>query len=86
VSERTSTSTKSRSFRMAYLLDSDGLSQLDKILREEVLAEAEIPELMKSRWTKDIEWTYPASVDTSASRSILSYQSNLLELGGAQIA
>jgi hypothetical protein len=31
-------------------------------------------------------WTYPASVDTSASRSVLSYQSNLLELRWAQIA
>ena len=31
-------------------------------------------------------WTYPASVDTSPSRSVFSYQFNLLELGGAQIA
>jgi hypothetical protein len=31
-------------------------------------------------------WTYPASVDTSPSRSVFFYQSNLLELGRAQVS
>ena len=31
-------------------------------------------------------WTCPASADTSPSRNVLFSQSNLLELGGAQIA
>jgi hypothetical protein len=31
-------------------------------------------------------WTCPGTVDTFPSRSVLFYQSNLLELGGAQIS
>jgi hypothetical protein len=30
-------------------------------------------------------WTYPASVDTSLSRGVLFFQSNLLELSGAHV-
>jgi hypothetical protein len=41
----------------------------------------------KIRWANPFApWTCPASVDTSPSRSVLVYQSNLLELSRAQIS
>ncbi len=39
--QRVSTTTKTRSFRWAYMVDEDSLRRLDRLLNEEVLSEAE---------------------------------------------
>lgn len=56
MSHGSSTTTKPRSFKMAYLLDGDSLRQLDRFLEKEVLVQARPPGNYEDAFKKELDY------------------------------